>query len=355
MEISRRRAMQLVAGAPFLRGFVTEAANLPEFRKPPDSIAPVYPGPSEVDRLLSRAPGPAAETHCRKYSVEATVTLLGIPLASKTHVGSGYARVETTPGAQGSLVAIRFAAGSWPESARGLNRVGYIEEVVSEQAGGAPAACAYFAFMTASEEKNLEQARKALESAAGETSYSIACGAGNSGRFASRLTRLRLPSGLTWRNLTELARIARAASGSDADARRSECDAEPGAASPATFLYAIRKAIASAERETEQMLVYNGRQYRLKTAVDADASMGARLAERRLARADRVMRLNASLKEERTGQISRFQVWFEPGPECAPPLRFEYQAKSFLRLAFQADPEAAGPSLPAFFHKEENV
>jgi hypothetical protein len=83
--------------------------------------------------------------------------------------------------------------------------------------------------------------------------------------------------------------------------------------------------------------------------------MGARLAERKLARADRVMRLNASLKEIRTGQVSRFEVWFEPGPECAPPLRFEYQARSFLRLAFEADSEAAGPSLAPFFHKQENL
>ena len=259
--------------------------------------------------------------------------------------------METAPGTQGSVVAIRFAAGSWPESGRGLNRAGYIEEVVSEQADGTPAACAWFAFMTASEEKSLQQAQKALESVAGETRYSIACGAGNAGRFVSRLTKLRLPSSLSWRNLTELVRLSRAASSADADARHSELDAT----APVTFLYALRKAIATAEREMNQTLVYNGKQYRLKTAVEADSSMGARLAERKLARADRLMRLNASLKEERKGQISRFQVWFEPRAECAPPLRFEYQARPFLRLTFQADPEAAGPSLPAFFHKEENV
>lgn len=336
MKISRRRAIQLAAGLPLLRGLAAAGARLPEFGRP---------AAAEIDRLLASAPGERAEVHCRRYSVQATVTVLGIPLVSRSGVGSGCARVETAA----NVVAIRFAAGSWPESARGLNRVGYIEEVVSEQTGGSPAACAYFAFMTSSEEKNLEQARKALESANGETPYAVASGAGNGGRFVSRLTRLRLPSGLTWRNLAELVNMTRTANSSDANARRSECDVENGASAPATFLYAIRKAIACQERETDQTLVYNGREYRLKTAAEPDASMGARFAERKLARADRVIRLNASLKEMRTGQISRFEVWFEPGPGCAPPLRFEYQARSFLRLVFEADPDAAGPTLPPFF------
>jgi hypothetical protein len=261
MRISRRQAIRFAAGLPFVRSFVAAAANLPDFRRPSDSAGPFYPAPSEIDQLLARASGAHVDTHCRRYSVAATVTVLGIPLVSKAGVGSGCARVETASSGQGSVVGIRFAAGSWPESARGLNRVGYIEEVVREQAIGTSAASAYFAFMTSSEEKNLEQARKALESANGETLYAIACGAENGGRFASRLTRLRLPAGLTWRNLPELTNMARSASGSDANALRSECDAGDGASAPATFLYAIRKAIVCGERETNQTVVYNGRQY----------------------------------------------------------------------------------------------
>jgi len=38
-----------------------------------------------------------------------------------------------------------------------------------------------------------------------------------------------------------------------------------------------------------------------------------------------------------------FKIWFEAGSEELPPLRFEYQAKPFLRLVFEADATTSVP------------
>ena len=112
----------------------------------------------EVDRLLG-VDAPGARLEIRKYTASATVMLFSIPLVSRASVGSGYAVTEEA----GRTISIQFGAGSYPESARGLNRVGFIQEAVVEEKPGVPSECAWLAFMTTSQEKNLDQAKKALE------------------------------------------------------------------------------------------------------------------------------------------------------------------------------------------------
>ncbi len=296
---------------------------------------------SEVERLLEA--NFAVTSHPRAqvtaYSAGAVVTLLGIPVFSRAGVGSGYAVVEEAACPAGNGVSIQFGAGSWPESAHGLNRFGIIHEVAIEKRGE-PEVCAYFAFMTSSPEKDITQAKQALVKTDGEIPCTAAQGRGERGGFASRVENLTLPARLTWRDADQLtARVRDAAAGSPCAAGR-----ENGHGAAATFLYLLRRAMLEAGPVTQANLFFNRKQYTLDTQKEADPATGARLAERRLTSApDSIVRLSATLTNRATGHVTPFRVWYERGSESAPPLRFEYQVKSFLRLAFEADPAAPAP------------
>ena len=124
-----------------------------------------------LDRLLHvNSPRPDetdGQPEVRKYVANATVTLFSVPLLSKNSVGSGYLVVEKA----GRRLAMQFGAGSYPESARGLNRLGFIQEGVIEELPGTPVECAWLAFMTTSKEDNLDQAKKALEASESMVPY----------------------------------------------------------------------------------------------------------------------------------------------------------------------------------------
>ncbi len=95
-----------------------------------------------------------------------------------------------------------------------------------------------------------------------------------------------------------------------------------------------------------QPIVYNGKEFQLTTTRRSDPEAGARFVKRNIVQSrERVMRLDATLHDRVTGHLTPFRVWFESGAEQLPPLCFEYQAKSFLRLTFEFDPAAAGPPI----------
>jgi len=251
------------------------------------------------------------------------VMLFSIPLISRAGVGSGYALVEEA----GRTTSIQFGAGSYPETARGLNRLGFIQEAVVEDRPGTPEECAWLAFMTTSQEKNLDQARKALEASGAMVPYSASQGVGHRGRFHSRVDRLEFPTKLTWRDITQLVEKARAT-------MTALTGNEPGAASesekPATFLYLVRRAILDKRSQTTGLLIFNSKEFELDTKKENDGAL---------------VRLNAVLTEKRTGTKTPFRLWYEAGSEHSLPVRFEYQARSFLRLTFEADAKAGAPPI----------
>src|ERR1700690_893921 len=79
----------------------------------------------EVDRLLDEIAPSRANVCQRRYGAKATITLLSVPLVYRAGVGSGYIVIEQS--AESHTVGIQFGAGSWPEAARGLNRLGFIQ------------------------------------------------------------------------------------------------------------------------------------------------------------------------------------------------------------------------------------
>jgi hypothetical protein len=125
---------------------------------------------------------------------------------------------------------------------------------------------------------------------------------------------------------------------------REEHTGSESAESPATFLYTVRKALLDPRPRTTAGLFFNSRQFQLDTEKESDPTAGARFVAKNLvSRADRVMRLNELLTERRTGDKTPFHLWYEAGSEQMPPLQFEYQARSFLRLTFEADAAASVP------------
>jgi len=290
----------------------------------------------------------------RRYRASATVTLLSIPIVSRDDVGSGFILIEEAA----HDIAIQFGAGSYPESARGLNRLGFIQEVVAEKNPGELAECAYFAFMTTSAEKNIEQAQRALAASAATVPYAVAEGAGRNGSFVSKLDRVNLSSAVTWRDYRRLTDGIRAtvASPNTSQHPASSCveiRLTDGKAAPATFLYAIRTALMNAAARASLSLIYNAKEFLLRTEKEPDPSMGAYFAGRNLVfDASRVILLNARLLDRTSGVVTPFKVWFESGREHLPPLRFEYQARSFLRMAFEFDPAASGPPIEFALNKK---
>ena len=299
----------------------------------------------DVDRLLDTNAGSAGEVRRRFYVASATFTLFSIPLGTKGSVGSGYTVIEEAAGPAGKTLAIQFGAGSWPESAHGLNRLGYIQEAVFEDNSGGYRECAYVAFMTTSQEKSLDQAKKALAKESTLVPYSAAQGCGQSGKFASRVDLLEFPSKFTWRDLPELVKKAREEMAANT-AHLAKQTMEATAARPSTFLHVVREALLDPKDRTTGYLFFNSKQFQLQTEKENDLSAGVHFAERQLvSRADSVIRLNAMLTERRSGEKTPFRLWYERGAEQMPPLKFEYQAKSFLRLSFEVDASAVVPDI----------
>jgi len=337
MRITRRYILGLMGSDLLSRVF---AATVPAMR---GQVA------FDVDRLLesSRERGHAdCRAGYRKYIASATVMLFSIPLVSRSGVGSGYAVVEEAGSGAGHTLSIQFGAGSYPERARGLNRLGFIQEAVVEERPGEPAECAWLAFMTTSKEASLDQAKKALYASGAVVPYSASQGVGRYGRFASRVDRLEFPSRYTWRDISQLVENARGAMAAGAGAEQQQSGSEK----PATFLYQVRRAMLDRKPRTASDLVFNAKQFRLETQKADDAAATALFTEKQLVpSAGRVMRMDDLLTEERTSVKTPFRLWYTKGAEQSPPLRFEYQAKSFLRLTFEAAAAADTPAIRLAF------
>ncbi len=93
--------------------------------------------------LLS--PATAESRSTTAYRIDATILALGMPVYKRRGAGCAFVHVRQEHGA----VHLQFAAGSWPDQARGLNRYGSLEESVT--AHGA----SWFGFMTSSPDKEV--------------------------------------------------------------------------------------------------------------------------------------------------------------------------------------------------------
>lgn len=244
----------------------------------------------------------------RKYRASAVVTLLGVPVFSRDSVGGAWIVAQTTDGVE----QLEFAAGSVPERARGFNRAGYMRE--KTERGGS----AYLGFMTASYETSLRQAQKNMESGATPL---MAAGRGwaRGGRHVCDIVNVPLSSPRPWFECAAMAAEVEAALGTGAERR------EIGCSTSDTFLLAIRRGLLARAPRSETGFVHNGAEYRLKMATSP---------------AKPLTKVEGEFAKRPSGEKTEFTIWIDPADPSGLPERFEFKARSYLRLVFSRE---AGP------------
>lgn len=291
---------------------------------------------SPLDKIAATwAPKPG-QKQSAKYRCDAAVTFLGINIFSRSGVGTADIKIDDSVAAQDArTVALWFAAGSAPDRARGLNRLGYIHEVVVER-GSTVVESAYFGFMTSSTEESLDQAKAALGGTGKDAiPYTAVEGSAAGANCAYRLYQMKLPGSY---NFAKYEDVIRQVKGLLARNEIEPSKEETAASETArTFLYAVRGAMRSQQQRISTPFLYNGKRYKLDVEKSADGKMGQQFAKRKVtADASRVVKLNGTIQNLANGSKTPFKLWCEPGREL--PLRFEYKAKSYLNLAFEYVP-----------------
>ncbi|MGH9631443.1 MAG: hypothetical protein ACRD7E_24325 [Bryobacteraceae bacterium] len=299
------------------------------------------PSRFEVDKLM---PGRGATESLdmeKLYRADAVITLLSVPIYSRAGVGSGFAALSEVPEGSSRTTSLRFGAGSLPEHTRGLNKLGFIHEVVKEESSRL-ARTAYFGFLTWSPEESLGQSKDALENGGeGVVSYLAVDGYTCPEEAFCTEIPFNFPARYTWAHSKSLFDQVRSVFHSTHGPSRktSRQKLQSGSSTPCTFLYAVLKAIQSSARHTEMPFVYNGKQYKLSTDKRADRRQGARFAALKLTNnPESVVRLRGVIKNYSNGQNTEFKLWLEDAPGQLLPLRIEYHPRSFLKLSFQVDP-----------------
>jgi hypothetical protein len=278
----------------------------------------------------SEALNKAAE---RRYRADAQVIVLGITLFHRAGVGGGSAVWRESVLPQGGMLRfLEFIGFSLPERAAGLNRIGFIREMARLGDSGTTESI-YFGLMTSSPEETAEDARKAIESQAAEAVYSAIEGRVAADSAENVLAHFRAPAKWTIRNQDELIEEAHTAL---AAMPKTPLEGNSREAGEATFLESLARLLRDSEEQTSY--IYNGRRYQLSFRRSADPKATAQFRERGIiGQSSQVLRASGQVRRESAGKEHNFRLWFEPGTEMPIPLRIEYQAKSYLRLMFEAE------------------
>jgi hypothetical protein len=269
----------------------------------------------------------------RRYRADAQVLVLAVPLLHRASVGGGSVQWrEWSDVNGGSERLIEFLGFSSPERAAGLNRLGFIRELTRTLPSGVRDAI-YFGLMTASNEESAEEARNALHSNATESAYTVIEGRIAESASTTTLAHFIGPARITAEHRAELVELGRRA--------LSAVSVQPTgfvmAASSSPFLNALADALRG-PTQVESRYVYAGRMYRLWLHKAADPKTTEDFRARKLiAPGAKVVRASGKVRREAGGKETQFRIWIEEGNPRPIPLRIEYQAKSYLRLTFEAE------------------
>jgi hypothetical protein len=262
------------------------------------------------------------EAFQRRYRVNVTVTALGIPFFKRSNVGGGYASVETGSANGITATALQFVAGSLPDRAAGLNRFGLFREAATTKAGVEEQA--FVGFITSSKEENLEDARGALKSKGAGTPMALAWGGVTAGSAWFHVGSTEVPLQCTWTQADDvLPELLQAASG---------LPRHPApAASTMTFLTAARRAALSKEPSLRTPFFHNGKRYELRTHWKGPVGT----------------EMEGEIRNNKGEKSAEFRNTYKPGDLSGLPITIRYQARSYLHLIFEVDPQtsAAVPSL----------
>ena len=234
---------------------------------------------------------------------------------------------------RGRFRLLEFTGFSTPARAGGLNRLGFIRELSRTAETGATESL-YFCLMTASPEETAEAARKALHSAAKEATYTAIDGRLADGGVETVVAPFTAPAQWSVANRNELIGLARMAL-SAATPRPPDFPTRSTEMRP--FLHALAETLHQ-PGPAETRFAYAGRLYHLWLEKSADSKATASFQKRGLIPANsNAVRATGRLRREAGGKESTFRLWIEEGAPRPLPLRIEYQAKSYLRLIFEAD------------------
>ena len=283
-----------------------------------------------VRRLLESHPTSSVKRYLRHYQATAAILVFGMPIFKRKDVGSGCVSVEIGSAGDRTVTALQFAAGSKPERARGLNRLGLMREAVVEQ-DSRLLETSFAGFLTSSPEKSLDQGRQALNTAATEMPCTL--GRGESGRDRTDLLvrRFTIPGATRWTDAEAILNSIEKES-RDTLARHTTSTQGPSA----TFLYAIRRAALEDASKARRQFFHNGKLHELITE------------KRPAADSPTAIHMTGAIHDQSGAEIAQFSVWFDPADPSGIPNRIEFRARSFLRLTFESEPGLTGgeASLP---------
>jgi hypothetical protein len=268
---------------------------------------------------------PAPRIQLRRYRADAAILLLGITIFRRPGVGGGQASVEETTDGASIRKTLFFAAGSDPARAHGLNRLGWMQEVVRESDRN-PVDVTYFGVLTSSPEESLEHARKAVETpASGRSLYSAVSGHNTQGQSRSAITHFELPSSANWSD-QRLIDAAHATFKENVQWRETSWPAAKNQ-TPPTFLLELAALLGQSTRRSAGRYVYNEQEYLL----ELDRPQQGKPVGK-----ERLLPVHGKIRNLRTGVQTPFVVWMEDSPGSIIPVRIEYQPRAFLRLVFES-------------------
>ena len=309
-----------------------------------------------VPQVEVRAPGafsPRASptsAHRVHFQVNATVLLplFSIPIARRDDVGFAMTSVQDFSNrANGLLRTHELFAASFPERARGLNRMGFIREAVNLEDDGARWT-AHFGALSSSPETSRRQVD--LDSDESLRAYTVMDGFTDSRRSWNRDVRLQLEGSWSsplafYETLIPVWRTKELEPPS-----RTLPQASPGYSEPLGFLGIVIQSLRMAARDVSRGREPRKIQYpfthkgelmylRLRAHL-VDGRRQRRYVEDGRVEADvGVHRRDYRILDDDKDLVQPFKVWVElpagrDDRRAAPivPLAFEFKAKSFLKL-----------------------
>lgn len=260
----------------------------------------------------------------RHYRADATILLFGVPIYRRAGVGGGQASIEEDGAPESPRRIFFFAAGSDPRHTRGLNRLGWIREVV-EGLGGAPREADYFGVMTTSPEESLAHGRKAVSGPqSAENLYGAVSGHNTAGHSRSAVAYFKFSS-TSWSD-ERLIREAHARLGEEVPWRETSWPDSPDRA-PATFLFELAGLLQQRTRHANGRYVYNEQAYTLELE---SAGRGPT--------SDHLVEVRGTVRNQRSRRQTSFVLWVEDAGSSVVPVRIQFQPRSYLRLTLEAVP-----------------
>lgn len=312
---------------------------------------------SRVPQIEVKAPSAFGEgarqpsrQHRVRYRVDATVLfpLFSIPLAHRDDVGFASTVIQDFPDGSGDLIrTYELFSASFPDRARGLNRMGFIREAVAMGPDGVRWT-AHFGALSS----NPEESRREVTLEGDETlqSYTVMNGFTDWTHASNTDVRLQLEG--TWRSPTvfyDTVIPVWRVTVPDTETQ-SRPQAEVPYMEPLGFLGIVVKSLrvaamdvegASSPRKFRYAFAHKGElTYLVLSGHGVDGGRHQRYVADGLVEPDAtVHRLDYRILDREGGLVQRFRLWTELPPGQASegsvpifPLAFEFKAKSFLRL-----------------------